>query len=351
MNKKIYLPEWVEPMAKEHAKTYCEQVLSLSPKDKKYQKEFDKAVHNFCKEMYEDSIVPHADSDLSTKRKNPIDEEDEKIFESEDGEISYRLITDKDEIFLYGNKNKIKKAIALDWISSSGGEGAGTRLLKSFINKMRKEGADLIYLFAEFDPSFYEEDIDEVEGLKRLVKFYSKIGFETFERPNYDNQQIDMYLELKPLKKENPSTSIIQLHKSPLSLVFLLRNLNSMIVRLEKDWNWGGTIEQRDLLIKDIKKCFASLTELATHWNVLFFGCDKKVYSQEVLKEEFEKFRNARPMETIIEYEKFIKTLNKYGEPYIKSNTKASQERLISVWDESLNTCKGIALFFVEKIK
>lgn len=70
MAKKIYLNGWVKPMAEEHAHAYCQDVLGLSESDKKYQKEFDKAVQEFCKEFYENALIPHAANPL--KKSNPI---------------------------------------------------------------------------------------------------------------------------------------------------------------------------------------------------------------------------------------------------------------------------------------
>jgi len=58
--EKIYLKEWVKPMAEHHATSYVEDVLGLEKGDPKYQKEFDKEFYNFCKELYGNSLIPHA---------------------------------------------------------------------------------------------------------------------------------------------------------------------------------------------------------------------------------------------------------------------------------------------------
>lgn len=58
--KKIYLKEWVKPMAELHAVAYVEDVLGLSEDHPKYEKEFEKAFEEFCAEFYNHSLIPHA---------------------------------------------------------------------------------------------------------------------------------------------------------------------------------------------------------------------------------------------------------------------------------------------------
>lgn len=59
-HKKIYLKEWVQPMAELHATSVVEDLMGLSEDDPKYEKEFEKAFEEFCLEFYENSLIPHA---------------------------------------------------------------------------------------------------------------------------------------------------------------------------------------------------------------------------------------------------------------------------------------------------
>lgn len=58
--KKIYLKEWVKPMAELHAIAYVEDVMGLTEDSPKFQKEFEKAFVDFCVEFYNHSLIPHA---------------------------------------------------------------------------------------------------------------------------------------------------------------------------------------------------------------------------------------------------------------------------------------------------
>lgn len=130
---------------------------------------------------------------------------DELEFETSDGEISYRHANPSE--LLSVSDEEFSKPIILDLIQAGDmGEGKGSRLLKDFINKMKSEDVDLIYLFAEYDP-FYEYDegdfqeLDEEEqteiqinGLKRLIKFYEKHGFEVLGGNIGVGTQVDMAL-------------------------------------------------------------------------------------------------------------------------------------------------------------
>lgn len=57
---KIFLKEWVQPMAELHALTVVEDILGIEQDDPDYKKEFEKAFYEFCKEFYENSLIPHA---------------------------------------------------------------------------------------------------------------------------------------------------------------------------------------------------------------------------------------------------------------------------------------------------
>lgn len=126
---------------------------------------------------------------------------EEMGFTTSDGEVSYRYPEDR-EISLYGGKSS--KPVIIDYVQAEEfGKGRGTKLMKAFLEKMKDEGVDLVYLFAEYDPLMYEDEdevLDPEQGLERLVKFYSKLGFKTIGRPDFGNQQIDMYLEIKQNK-------------------------------------------------------------------------------------------------------------------------------------------------------
>lgn len=59
-HKKIYLKEWVRPMAELHARSVVEDLMGMDESDPKYEKEFEKAFVEFCSEFYENSLIPHA---------------------------------------------------------------------------------------------------------------------------------------------------------------------------------------------------------------------------------------------------------------------------------------------------
>jgi hypothetical protein len=71
--KKIFLKEWVRPMAELHAICVVEDLMGLSENDPKYQKEFEKAFHDFCLEFYEHSLIPHAANPTVPAGKNVFD--------------------------------------------------------------------------------------------------------------------------------------------------------------------------------------------------------------------------------------------------------------------------------------
>jgi hypothetical protein len=57
-DKKIRLPNWVEPMANQHAATHVEAILNLNPSNPKYKKAFTKEKQKFLKEFYDESLIP-----------------------------------------------------------------------------------------------------------------------------------------------------------------------------------------------------------------------------------------------------------------------------------------------------
>lgn len=119
-------------------------------------------------------------------------------FENEYGEITYRFPEDRGEIFLYDED--YKNPIILDRIDVyEKGNGYGTILMREFISKMKSEGVDLIYLYATYDAlDFDDTDQSEVDGHKRLINFYKKLGFEQVGPiAEYgEHIQVDMYLKL-----------------------------------------------------------------------------------------------------------------------------------------------------------
>lgn len=118
-------------------------------------------------------------------------------FSSALGSINYRIVgKDDDEIFLATNFD-FKNPIVIDFIEvHDQGKGNGRKLIQDFVEFVKSEEFDLIYLFAEYDPdNFNDPKYDPIEGLKKLVVFYESLGFECFERPEYEEGfQIDMYL-------------------------------------------------------------------------------------------------------------------------------------------------------------
>ena len=90
----IHLKEWVKPMAELHARTYCEDVLGLEKDDKKYVKEFEKSFYSFCKEFYENSLVPHAMNPTIRKGTNIYDiykDDFNKLLNGENQEVKNEM--------------------------------------------------------------------------------------------------------------------------------------------------------------------------------------------------------------------------------------------------------------------
>jgi GNAT superfamily N-acetyltransferase len=112
-------------------------------------------------------------------------QDDELIFETDDGEVHYSFKTDN--------------IINLDLIQAAGiGQGLGTKLMKEFIQSLKNKNIEEIHLFAEYDPFYYDEEQESSKGLMRLVEFYKSFGFETMQKPCFNTMnQIDMVLELK----------------------------------------------------------------------------------------------------------------------------------------------------------
>ncbi len=122
---------------------------------------------------------------------------DEFTYENEEGEITYR-VPQKSEISLYSGV--AKNPVILDRIDvQEKSSGFGTRLMKEFITKMKSDGVDLIYLYATYDTEDYEDESqNDVDGHKRLISFYKKLGFEELGSVDEygEHIQVDMYLEL-----------------------------------------------------------------------------------------------------------------------------------------------------------
>lgn len=88
--KKIFLKEWVKPMAELHAVCVVEDVMGLSEDDPKYQKEFEKAFHDFCVEFYTHTLIPYA--------ANPTVPAGKNVFEVFEKDFMSNIKADTDEI-------------------------------------------------------------------------------------------------------------------------------------------------------------------------------------------------------------------------------------------------------------
>lgn len=89
-HKKIYLKEWIKPMAELHAVCVVEDLMGLEKDDPEYKKEFEKAFYEFCKEFYENSLIPHA--------ANPTIPAGKNVFEVFEGDFLGSLNAESSEI-------------------------------------------------------------------------------------------------------------------------------------------------------------------------------------------------------------------------------------------------------------
>lgn len=73
------------------------------------------------------------------------------------------------------------------------GFGLGGKSLNEFVEKQKEKGTNRFYLFASYEESeFNAPDLDS--GLKRLVNFYRKHGFEDVFGFSSNCDQVDMFL-------------------------------------------------------------------------------------------------------------------------------------------------------------
>lgn len=93
---KVYLPKWVEPMAMLHAQSVVEDELGLSPNDPDYEKQFEKACYDFCKEFHEDSLVPKAMNPTWRGGINAFDAFEDSLFKGSNSFLGSR-VTSEDE--------------------------------------------------------------------------------------------------------------------------------------------------------------------------------------------------------------------------------------------------------------
>ncbi len=122
-----------------------------------------------------------------------------ELFETTEGEIEWSYMgQDHPDLELRGLTDQ--KAVMLEHIQTEDpGNGGGTRLLTSFIAKMKEQKVDLIYLWAVYDSEAFTEaqTQDPIKGHQRIITFYERLGFETLERPELgEGFMVDMILNL-----------------------------------------------------------------------------------------------------------------------------------------------------------
>lgn len=94
--QKIYLKEWVKPMAILHAQSVVEDEMGITDQNSpEYQKEFDKAFYEFCHEFYTHSLVPTAMNPTILEGVNAYEAFDNDLFDGPDSFISKNFPHDK----------------------------------------------------------------------------------------------------------------------------------------------------------------------------------------------------------------------------------------------------------------
>jgi len=93
---KVYLPKWVEPMAMLHAQSVVEDELGLSPNDPDYEKQFEKACYDFCKEFHEDSLVPKAMNPTWRGGINAFDAFEDSLFKGANSFLGSRVSSEEE---------------------------------------------------------------------------------------------------------------------------------------------------------------------------------------------------------------------------------------------------------------
>lgn len=116
------------------------------------------------------------------------------------GLIEYRVVEKNNkELLLLSNELDYSSPILIDRIYvKNQGNGNGKKIIDEFITLAKQEGYDLLYLFAVYDKYEYEKPkYSPVKGLKKLVSFYERNGFECCGKPEYGAlYQIDMFMKL-----------------------------------------------------------------------------------------------------------------------------------------------------------
>jgi len=116
--------------------------------------------------------------------------------ENDEIEISFRIETEEDQVFTdFPSINKENPVCCIDLIlieEDSRGKGLGSQAMKDFLERANKEfNVKQFTLFAAYSECEYSEP-DHENGLKRLVSFYEKLGFEPICPIRSNEDQIDM---------------------------------------------------------------------------------------------------------------------------------------------------------------
>jgi hypothetical protein len=90
MSEQVHLPSWVEPMAHQHAESFCVHYFDGKDVDEKnFRAVYEKAFHQFCLEFYKHSLIPGVDGD-GEMNDDDIEAVEEFIFASNPGQVVSR---------------------------------------------------------------------------------------------------------------------------------------------------------------------------------------------------------------------------------------------------------------------
>jgi hypothetical protein len=155
-------------------------------------------------------------------------------------------------------------------------------------------------------------------------------------------------LEVKKVvtSKNEASETSSNTRATPLALGMFINQLRRMANILKSDWNWYNTKDEEDEVISQLTKSADELSKFYDKWMKDFQGHGVKSVDSKVWKKALNDFKGAKPAESLLAYEKLIKTLNSDGKPMIASKSKAAQNRLVDAWDTARYQLHGILSSF-----
>jgi len=125
-----------------------------------------------------------------------------KFFKSHDCLITYEIMTKKTATFhipSYSLKNMKdnQELCYIDLVETkkrSRNHGHARYALNEFLSEMNKKGVYGVFLFANYDDSYY--DRYDKGGLKKLVKFYKSFGFEISDNISFEEMYNDCQINM-----------------------------------------------------------------------------------------------------------------------------------------------------------